>query len=63
MAHGLELFRVELTVFWWWVQHHNSATYKGLNNNNNKRLSILIQRFNSVLVHESFCSNDEDMDL
>jgi len=26
-------------------------------------LSILIQRFNSVLIHESFCSNDEDLDL
>ena len=28
-----------------------------------QRLSILIQRFNSVLIHESFCSNDEDLDL
>jgi len=27
-----------------------------------QRLTILIQRFNSVLVHESFCSNDEDLD-
>jgi len=26
-------------------------------------LSILIQRFNSVLIQESFCSNDEDLDL
>jgi len=28
-----------------------------------QRLSILIQHFNSVLVHESFCSNDEDLDF
>jgi len=28
-----------------------------------QHLSILIQCFNSVLVHESFCSNNEDLDL
>jgi len=28
-----------------------------------QRLSILIQRFNSVLINESFCFNDEDLDL
>jgi len=28
-----------------------------------QRLSILLQRFNSVLIHETFCSNDEDLDL
>jgi len=28
-----------------------------------QRLSILIQRFNSVHIHESFCSNDKDLDL
>jgi len=26
-----------------------------------QRLSILIQRFNSILIHESFCFNDEDL--
>jgi len=28
-----------------------------------QHLSILLQHFNSVLMHESFCSNDEDLDL
>ena len=28
-----------------------------------QRLSILIHRFDSVLIHESFCSNYEDLDL
>jgi len=28
-----------------------------------QRLSISIQRFNSILIHESFCFNDEDLDL
>jgi len=28
-----------------------------------RRLSILSQRFNSVLIIESFCFNDEDLDL
>jgi len=28
-----------------------------------KRLSILIRRFNSALIHEFFCFNDEDLDL
>jgi len=41
------------------------------NNNNNshntsflfQRLSMLIQRFNSVLITDSFCFSDEDPDL
>jgi len=28
-----------------------------------QRLSVLLQRFNSVLIHESSCFNDEDPDL
>jgi len=28
-----------------------------------QRLSILLQRFNSVLISESFCCNDEDLNL
>jgi len=33
------------------------------NNNKNKRLSMLIQRFNSALITDSFCFADEDPDL
>ena len=28
-----------------------------------QRLSMLIQRFNSALIMESFCFSDEDLDL
>jgi len=28
-----------------------------------QRLSISIQRFNSILIHESFCFNDKHLDL
>ena len=28
-----------------------------------QRLSVSIQRFNFILIHESFCLNDEDLDL
>jgi len=33
------------------------------NNNKHKRLSMLIQRFNSALITDSFCFADEDPDL
>ena len=28
-----------------------------------QRLSVFLQRFNSVLISESFCCNDEDLNL